>query len=431
MENTEIYTPELRFPEFEEEWAEKKLGEIGKFVGGGTPSSNNSEYWSGNIPWISSSDIYENNNQKINISRFITEDAISNSATKLVPKGSVLLVSRVGIGKFAVANEDLCTSQDFTNLITQEDSFFLAYYFIVKSNRFLRLSQGTSIKGFTGKDIKNAKFLIPSLPEQQKIASFLTAVDKQIELLKEKKSQLGAYKKGVMQRLFLSASEAQESGIEPLRFKNENGQDFPDWEEKRLGELYDFKSTNSLSRDKLNYEGGEVKNIHYGDIHSKFQTHFDIEREYVPFINSDIDLDKINSENYVQEGDLVIADASEDYADIGKTIEVVNINNEKLLAGLHTFLARRKSDSLTLGFGGHMMKNYSLRLDIMRIAQGTKVLSLATGRMNNLVVKIPSFPEQKKIASFLSGIDTQIGKLDEQIISAEEFKRGLLQKMFV
>src|SRR5690606_18433493 len=139
---------------FSGEWEEKKIGSLGEFLGGGTPESSNKEYWQGNIAWISSSDIKEGSIHQVDKSRFITEEAIKESATKIIPKKAILMVSRVGIGKFAVADEELCTSQDFTNLVTNEDSYFLAHYFLARANRFIRLSQGTSIKGFTGKDIK-------------------------------------------------------------------------------------------------------------------------------------------------------------------------------------------------------------------------------------------------------------------------------------
>ena len=195
--------PELRFPEFVGEWEEKRIGDLGRFIGGGTPDSSKEEYWNGDIPWISSSDITDDTIHEIDITRFITEEAILKSATKVIPKHSILMVSRVGIGKFAVANQQLCTSQDFTNLVTEEDSFFLAYYFKARANRFVRLSQGTSIKGFTGRDIRNSKFLLPKqIKEQQKIAAFLTAVDQRLQLLQQKKEKLEVYKKGVMQRLF-------------------------------------------------------------------------------------------------------------------------------------------------------------------------------------------------------------------------------------
>ena len=104
--------------------------------------------------------------------------------------------------------------------------------------------------------------------------------------------------------------------VPTLRF-----QEFSDeWEIKLYNEIYSFYSTNSFSRDNLNYVKGKVKNIHYGDIHTKFSTLFDLTKERVPFINEKVDILKIKEENYCKEGDLLIADASEDYADIGKQL---------------------------------------------------------------------------------------------------------------
>ena len=202
------------------------------------------------------------------------------------------------------------------------------------------------------------------------------------------------------------------------------------WYSKRFGDLYTFKSTNSLSRDNLNYENGEAKNIHYGDIHTKFNAQFDISKEPVPFINANIDLSKISKENYLQQGDLVIADASEDYADIGKSIEITNLNNEKVLAGLHTFLARRKTEELSVRFSAFLMKTNKVRLNLMRIAQGTKVLSISSGRLSDIKLNYPSPNEQSKIASFISAIDKQIQLLEKEKALLEKYKKGIVQKIF-
>ena len=139
-----------------------------------------------------------------------------------------------------------------------------------------------------------------------------------------------------------------------LRFKG-----FEDnWHKLHFGDLYSFHTTNSLSRDKLNYDNGTIYNIHYGDIHTKFQSHFYLKNENVPLINSDENLSKIKEESFCKEGDIIIADASEDYADIGKSIELVNINNEKLVAGLHTFLARPISKNTAIGFMSYLLKSW-------------------------------------------------------------------------
>lgn len=199
--------PKYRFKEFEKdgEWMGKSLGELGEFMGGGTPSKENQSYWQGKIPWISSSDIIDDDIHNISITRYISEEAIKESATKLIPKNSVLFVSRVGVGKLAINKVDLCTSQDFTSFIPKNDisNYFIGYYFNANKNLLQSLNQGTSIKGFSKSDLENFKLLLPlKLTEQQKIASCFSSLDELIVAQTEKIEQLKLHKKGLMQGLF-------------------------------------------------------------------------------------------------------------------------------------------------------------------------------------------------------------------------------------
>ena len=203
-----------------------------------------------------------------------------------------------------------------------------------------------------------------------------------------------------------------------------------EWIKKKYNEIYSFYSTNSLSRENLNYEINHINNIHYGDIHTKFSTLFDTNNEIVPFINKDIDLSKIKDENYCQVGDLVIADASEDYNDIGKTIEIINLNNQKTVAGLHTFLARPNKHPMALGFAGYMLKSAKVRKQVKTIAQGSKVLGLATGRLGNIELIIPNILEQEKIATFLTAVDEKINLLQKKKQGLEQYKKGVMQQLF-
>jgi len=216
----------------------------------------------------------------------------------------------------------------------------------------------------------------------------------------------------------------QIKNVPELRFPEFSGE----WEEKKLGELFSFFATNSFSRDDLNYEIGEVKNIHYGDIHTKFRSLFNITKENVPFINKEI-LNKKIEINYCKEGDIVIADASEDYEGVGKAIELVELNNEKVVAGLHTLMARPINNMFIIGFIGHMMKSFNIRYQIKMIAQGTKVLSISSKRMKEIILNIPSFLEQQKIAAFLTAVDKKIELTDKKIKHLENYKKGLMQKL--
>lgn len=208
-------------------------------------------------------------------------------------------------------------------------------------------------------------------------------------------------------------------------------QDAEEWELSQFSEVYNLHTTNSYSRDMLNYANGSVKNIHYGDIHTKFQTLFDITKESVPFINPSESLERIKPDSYCVEGDMVFADASEDLADVGKSIEIVNLNNEPLLSGLHTLLARQKDNKLVIGFGGHLFKSAGIRKQIQKESQGAKVLGISGGRLSGIKVYYPSDKqEQKKVADCLSSLDDLITAQNQKVEALKQHKKGLMQQLF-
>jgi type I restriction enzyme S subunit len=211
-----------------------------------------------------------------------------------------------------------------------------------------------------------------------------------------------------------------------LRFPEFNG----DWESKKLGEIAKFKVTNSFSRDNLNYENGSVKNIHYGDIHTKFQTLFDITKEFVPFINEEISINRISDDFYCKEGDIIFADASEDLNDVGKSIEIVNLNNEKILSGLHTLLARPIENTFKIGFNGYLFKSNTVRQQIQKESQGSKVLSINVGRISGIEISFPTIPEQQEIAIFLAAVDKKLQALKQKKNLLLQYKKGVLQQIF-
>ena len=201
-----LLTGKKRFEGFSEDWKEVNISRLGQLIGGGTPSTKNHSYWNGDIPWISSSDLKEDNLFKINIHKYITKEAIANSATKLIPKNSLLIVSRVGVGKIAISQQNICTSQDFTNLVPDSgDLLFLGFKIQKEIQRLISCNQGTSIKGFTVKDIKRLRFKIPLIKEQQKIASVLSKADQEIAVLQNQLTQLQTQKHGLMQKLLTGA----------------------------------------------------------------------------------------------------------------------------------------------------------------------------------------------------------------------------------
>jgi type I restriction enzyme S subunit len=224
----------------------------------------------------------------------------------------------------------------------------------------------------------------------------------------------------------MTTKKVKVGNVPNLRFASFEGE----WEKRRFGEIVDFKVTNSYSRDHLNYLEGTVKNIHYGDIHTKFQTLFDITKENVPYINYELPIGRISEDNYCKEGDIVFADASEDLNDVGKSIEIVNLNGEKLLAGLHTLLARPKENIFRLCFVGYLLKSNSIRTQIQKESQGSKVLSISIGRISNITLTIASIQEQKKIAGLLSLIDLRIQTQSKIIQQLETLINELRERLF-
>lgn len=203
-----LFSQQLRFTRDDggafPSWEQKRLGELGKFTGGGTPDTNNESYWHGHIPWISSSDILENDLRSPKVTRFINDKALKASATKTVPANSILIVSRVGVGKLAVSCHEVCTSQDFTSFTPNgANAFFLGYWMLSNTNALLRLSQGTSIKGLTSDDLKQLRVPLPRLDEQAKIADALSAIDAKIQAVADQITNLQTFKKGLLQQMFV------------------------------------------------------------------------------------------------------------------------------------------------------------------------------------------------------------------------------------
>lgn len=165
------------------EWNKYYIRNLAEVKGGGTPSSSNTSFWSGNIPWVSSSDVSEENIYDVSITRYITDEAIDNSATKICEAPCVLIVSRVGVGKVALSNMPLCTSQDFCNLVKIKcNPMFLAYQLSLIMKRKAKEVQGTSIKGITIDEIQKIEVFLPNKKEQNQIASKLSNVDNLISV---------------------------------------------------------------------------------------------------------------------------------------------------------------------------------------------------------------------------------------------------------
>ena len=421
-----MVVPKLRFKEFESTVEVRKLGNISNIVVGfvGTVSDQYCDQNEG-IPFVRTQNVRDGYFSVENL-EYVTRDFHKKNKKSQIFNGDVL-IARVGANMGMVcAVENLDTEANCANVIIiknnlQLNSQYLSL-FLNSENGQKQIHSGGAGGAqavFNTTLAKEISFPYFPLQEQTKIASFLSAVDEKISQLTQKHELLSQYKQGMMQKLF----------SQQIRFKADDGSEFGEWEEVKFSGIFNFHQTNSYSRALL-AEYGEIMNIHYGDIHTKFSMLFDVNKESVPFLNDEVDTSKIAKEQFLKVGDLVIADASEDYKDIGKSIEVISLNNQKVVAGLHTYIARPVKP-FALGFCGYMMQTFPVREQIKKLATGISVLGISKTNLGKVELKVPSLEEQTKIANFLSAIDQKIEVVVQQIEQAKTWKKGLLQQMFV
>ena len=196
--------PAYRFQGYTDAWELRKLGEITeKKFGGGTPTTSNALFWEGNIPWIQSSDL-EEGIFSVGPRKYITKDGLGNSSAQLIPKNSIAIVTRVGVGKLAFMPFTYTTSQDFLSIsYLKTNELFTIYSLYIKLQNEIKVLQGTSIKGITKNELLIKEIPIPSLPEQEAIGTFFSTLDRQITLHQRKLDLLKEQKKGFLQKMFV------------------------------------------------------------------------------------------------------------------------------------------------------------------------------------------------------------------------------------
>lgn len=390
--------PRLRFPDFTESWERRKLKEFSTFFSGGTPTSTIKKFYNGNIPFIKSGEI---NSDETN--QFLSEEGLNNSSAKRVDKGDLLYAlygatsGEVGVSKIdgAINQAVLCIRGNFNNIL-------LANYLKKEKNKIVSTYLQGGQGNLSAEIIKNLKLFLPSLPEQQKIEDFLTAADKRIELLEKKKTLLETYKKGVMKKIF----------NQEIRFKDENGDDFPDWEEKKAMEICEVKVGGTPSTSKPEYWDGEIPWINSGEIKNG------IIIEPSRYI-TDLGLKK-TSTYLLPKGTSVLAMTGATLGKMGMLSFSSTANQS--VAGFVT-------DPITSKF---IFYNFIYdQKQILSKAGGAAQKGVNKNTIENFDVRIPCLEEQVKISEFLSSIDNQIELLETQIDKSKTWKKGLLQKMFV
>ena len=198
--------PEIRFAGFTDDWEQRKVSAIASDTrGGGTPATSNETYWSGDIPWIQSSDLSEGKLFGVEPRKYISRDGLNNSATQLVPENSIAVVTRVGVGKLAFMPFSYTTSQDFLSLCKlQTEPHFTVYALYQMLQGELQAVQGTSIKGMTKDDLLSKSIFAPKDEvEQQQLGSYFRTLDTLITLHQRKLEKLKKIKSAMLEKMFV------------------------------------------------------------------------------------------------------------------------------------------------------------------------------------------------------------------------------------
>jgi len=415
MENTNL-KPIVRFPEFTEGWEEKKLGDVTKFKSGGTPSKDEPSYWNGNIPWISAASMkgkyYSNSDRKITDIGLKNGSKISSKGNLLLLVRGSMLYNKIPLG---ITKVDVAFNQDLKSISTTEATTpsFLYEWFLFSQNKLLNIVVGTGIGAgkLDTNDLKNLRLNLPSLPEQQKITTFLTEVDNHITLLEEKKEGLEAYKKGVMQKIF----------NQDIRFKDDSGNEFKDWDEKKLGIV--GNTINGLTGKTKEDFGSGKPFIQYTQIFNSSKVN-----------TNDFGLVNIrenDNQTKVQFGDILFTTSSETPHEVGMSSVLLEEIDELYLNSFSFGFRPNNLKELVPSFAQYLFRSNNVRRNIIKLAQGSTRYNMSKLSFIKQTILLPEEGEQIKIANYLTVLDDKIEALQQKIESSVDFKKGILQKMFV
>ena len=391
MENTNL-KPVIRFPEFTENWKPNVLGKlenINFLKGKGISKADIVD--DGKTECIRYGELYTIYDEVIN--KVYSKTNLPTSELVLSKVNDVIIPAsgetQIDIATAScVLRDDIALSGDLNIIRSEINGVFLSYYLNNKKKKAIaRLAQGSSVIHLYNPHLKTLKLNQPIPDEQKRIADFLTSVDGRITLLKEKKATLEAYKKGVLQKIF----------NQEIRFKDVNGNDFPDWEEKMLGEVLNYEQPTKYIVESIEYD-------------NSFET---------PVLTA---------------GKSFLLGYTDETENIFTNVPVIIFDDFTMANQFVTFPFKVKSSAMKI------LKNDITKSNIVFVYAAMEMVYYPKGdehkrfwisEYSKIKIPFPSLSEQIKIASYLTALDDKIDSLQQKIDASLDFKKGLLQKMFV
>ena len=404
--------PKLRFKADDgsslPEWQQKRFGDIMKCYSGGTPSTSEKTYYGGSIPFLKSGEIHLSVTQA-----HITELGLANSSAKLISKGD-LLYALYGAtsGDVAISKIDAAINQAVLCIVPHHDNrIYLKNWLELNRNRIISKYLQGGQGNLSAKIVKSLIVPIPSIAEQHKIADLLLTVDSVIDKQQAEITTWEQYKKGVVQKLF----------DQEVRFKTDDGSDFPNWECKTLGELGTFYGGLS-GKSKEDFVDGTCPYITYKNVYlNTFAT---------PISDDKVKITPQERQNKVKQFDVLFTQSSETFEEVGLS-SVYLYDDEPYLNSFCKGFRFNNLEQIYPKFIGYLLRSDKVRHDIILMGQGISRINLRTQYLSKLNFKLPSLAEQRKIAECLDAIDDVIALAKAELEKWRELKQGLLQQLFV
>lgn len=405
-------TPKLRFKEFSDYWEVKKFGELGEFKK--TYSFSRSVEGPGNYKHIHYGDIHMNYKGIISKDKFIPSiDIPSDEKYEIIKEKDIIFADasedRKDLGKVAVVRgieENVLSGLHTFCFRPKEDlnsEFFLNHSLNKKYLKFMYTrGNGAKVLGISKSSLSEYEFLAPSIEEQDKIADFFSLIDDKISLQSEKVEGLKDYKKGMIQKIFRRE----------LRFKDDDGVDYPEWEEKSLGEVL----TSRIEKQVPSQEAPLMSFTAKGGIEPKGDKY---DRSFL--VKSDEKLYKRTELN-----DFIYSSNNLDVGSIG-----LNRYGTAVISDVYEIFIISKD--VSCNFISELLQTPKVMNKILRYRQGVMYGQYRIHADEFLKIKesMPCLEEQNKIENFISIIDDKINKEQEKLDYLNEYKKGLLQQMFI
>lgn len=402
-------------------WKEFSVGDVFDDVGGGTPSKENNDYWGGEIPWISSADISEDN--KITPERYITKEGVANSSTTVVPKGTLIIVTRVGLGKIGIAPCDLAFNQDCRALKYDENEVhprFAMYYFEFRESELKMKGRGTTVNGITVSELRSLPYVSPAIEEQQrivaKIEELFSKLDSGISELEEGKQRLEKYRKAILKQAIwgeLTEKWRQNHGEltnprellkQPSEYSPPDGSDVPEVPDKWILATFDdvfevyLGSTPKRSNDE--YWNGDINWISSGEV--EFSRIKDSD-EKITRAGLESCSTTVHPPNTVMLG--IIGQ--------GKTRGRAAILDIEAAHNQNTVAIRPGEAGIPAEYIYYFfMQNYERT---RRLGSGNQQKALSKTRVQNMVFPLPPVEEQRKISELLDQSLSTLEKVEQSV----------------